>query len=121
MLQISSHAPPMTDAKMDRYQELIFSSPAGAVRDCAYKLWACVRRWRLDAKLHCHIVLFQDEVTMIDNTEESGFVFDCDAVTRAEQLCDTVPQGELRNALHHLLWFCKEFALGREPITTDRL
>jgi hypothetical protein len=29
--------------------------------------------------------------------------------------------GDLRNAAYHLLWFARELAMDREPITTDKL
>jgi hypothetical protein len=36
-------------------------------------------------------------------------------------LFDSLPLGDLRNAAYHLLWFARELALDREPITNDTL
>lgn len=36
-------------------------------------------------------------------------------------LFGTLPQGEVRNAAFHLLWYARELAADREPITNDLL
>jgi hypothetical protein len=40
---------------------------------------------------------------------------------RGTGLFDGLRAGELRNAAFHLLWFCKELTLDREPLTVDKL
>jgi len=43
---------------------------------------------------------------------------ECDVMGKA---FDVLPPGDLRNAAYHLLWYARELASDREPITTDKL
>lgn len=37
------------------------------------------------------------------------------------QIFDALPNGELRNAAYHLLWYARELAADREPTTSDKV
>jgi hypothetical protein len=141
-----SFAPPLSDAKLKRYKELITKLPAGPLKDCLSKLYKCCSVWweipvskgagtphrsgrGLIVKLDPEVRSALDEHVPWNHELDSMHGFD--PVYSTPRLLDAIDpkeQKELRDAAFHLLWHVKELAIGpdegewgREPITADQL
>lgn len=124
MMHSLSSAPPLTDELLQRYGEMFAAMEPSSLRRCLL--------WMLDA---CNTWWSHEESADPGTPHPSGkgVVKRLPAEVRADlsmpqlqeaaALCDAIPTSPkaLRDAAHHLLWHCHEFALGREPITSDTL
>lgn len=132
-----SFAPPLTDAKLAAYRDLIDALPPSAVRDALDTLHKCCAEWwelpeSSGTETRPHAVGIG---TVVDLDEPSKTaLYDLipwahelnamggwtDATGYHAGLFDDL-RGELRDAAFHLLWHVKELDLDREPITNDKL
>lgn len=134
-----SFAPPLTAEQLDHYESLSHSAPDN-VGDGMRRLVSMLRMfWETPestAKPRLHPVgvgyivdLEDSEIERIwdvvpwlnaEQREKNGKIGDddCDQYSR---LFDVLQPGELRNAAFHLLWYARELANDREPMTNDKL
>jgi hypothetical protein len=127
-------APPMTDEKLDRYEELA-DSEGGETGAVMRELLACVRAWwklpesrRTDGRR-----LRLQDAEVVETPLEPDHVKELDPVTpwmrelntlsteKNDGPLDSLPPGEVRDAAFHLLWYAKEITQDREPLTRDKL
>jgi len=121
-----SFAPPLTDERLAEYRKLIDGLDDSPVKDAMTELLTCCEAWRelpeskgvgtrhplgptvvpLDAEI---AKALWEKIPWREELEMMGVLF------------GKIPQGELRNAAHHLLWFGVELEQDREPLTNDRL
>jgi hypothetical protein len=125
-----SFAPPLTDAKLAGYRDLIDALPASPVKDAMNTLHACCVAWwalpESTGKGEPHpsgtgtiVDLDRDAKTALSDL--LPWAHELDAMGRLFDGIDPVGQKTLRDAAFHLLWHAKELEQDREPITTDRL
>lgn len=121
-------APPLDCAKLAHYSDLAESITDDEIATSYWFLLRCVQRW-------WEIPESQSTSTSVHECGKGTIVpldGECrellgSVIPSREQLgeCgvrfDKLPSGELRDAAFHLLWFGWELALGREPITNDKL
>lgn len=127
-----SFAPPLDDAKLSKYSALAETAEP-RVKDAMIGLLRAVNVWwnlpestgegsPHDATPRATVVpLDQAHINTLDPVvpwpEELGLLSN----GAGKGVFDSLPNGELRNAAFHLLWFAHELAMDREPITTDKL
>lgn len=135
MMPVACFAPPLTDAKIAEYQEMIDGCDNPNVKRAMQDCMTCVKAWwelpesqRKDVTkfsiLHkgkrtefAETPLEQEHVDQL--WDVTPWDAECDGM---DQLFDKLPvDSELRNAAYHLLWFCQELTRDREPLTRDRL
>lgn len=125
-----SFAPPIDEAKLDRYRLLagtvVDPMVAGYMRDLCDMV--AVFRETPESKRRgtphpsgrgTIVPLETDEIARIDWCVP--WSRECDVMGEAFDRLDPVGDKETRDAAFHLLWFARELTLDREPITTDRL
>lgn len=135
---VAGFAPPLTDELLAKYKSLA-ATAEGEVKDAMLQCLACVEAWwdlpestRTDGPSLA--IRHRGKDTSFRVTPlEAEHVKTLDAATpwmreldtlstpRDDGLFDGLPNGELRNAAFHLLWYAKELTLDREPLTLDRL
>lgn len=131
-----SFAPPLPDAKLTEYEALANNAP-GQIKDEMLKLVKMLRVFRetpdskKPGKPHATgiamvVPLEEEEVKRIWDyvpwgDESDDHINECDQIGKLFDKIDPVANKDLRNAAFHLLWFARELAQDREPITNDRL
>lgn len=131
-------APELTDELVSKYTTLIAACDNDEVKEAGMECLACVKKWwelpesqRKDVevfntlhgpadnrKLHKYELQPLEEVHVKELWDVVPWQSECE---RMGKLFDTVTDTALRNALFHLLWFCTELTLDREPLTRDKL
>ena len=138
-IPVACFAPELTADKIAEYTTLIGATdPTSEVGDALRCCLTCVQAWhdlpvstRQDSDRYTiqhlgetvsysvtpleeshiaalwNVTPWMNELNMLSNSQGTG-VFD--------QLT-----GELRNCAFHLLWYCKEITLDREPLSQDKL
>jgi hypothetical protein len=120
-------APPLTDSLLSAYATLIKNSEPSAVRDAMQCCVDCVKQWwalpesTSGGSPHPSgrgqiVPLDEDCLMKID--EQVPWDHELYGI---QTLFDGMPAGPARECAFHLLWHVRELALGREPITTDKL
>lgn len=136
-----SFAPPLSDEALDRIEsEIIPTITHPGVKDGMERLAKMLRTFRETpdsaaagrphpSGVGTIIHLEDEEVKRIwdhvpwlnqDQRFRHGKVGDDDC-DQYGALFDTLPTGPARDAAFHLLWYARELANDREPITTSRL
>ncbi len=133
-------APPLTEGKLASYRKLIESigPDQRELKDVLQQLLHCVevwwelpeskradvRNWNLRHKGKAIQIaerpLEQEHVEKLWDVTPWMRELDTLSTPEANGILDSLT-GELRNAAFHLLWFCKELTLDREPLTQDVL
>jgi len=124
---VGSFAPPLSDAKLAEYSDLAETATNHVIRGHMKNLIKMLEKFRqtpasaLEPKPHPVGVgtvtpLEQQEVERMNDVVPT--IDDC---RRINDEFDRLPNGNLRNAAYHLLWFAVELAEGREPCTNDKL
>lgn len=125
-----SFAPPLTDAKLAGYRDLIDSLPSGPVRDAMDALHkCCVVWWDLPeskgaGRPHASgvgTVVDLDRDVRARLNDHVPWPHELDAMGSLFDGIDPVKDKTTRDAAFHLLWHAKELEQDREPITTDKL
>jgi hypothetical protein len=124
-----SFAPPLDAAGLARYRELA-EAASGQVKDYMIELCDMLALfWQTGESRNggtphpsgrgTIIPLEDDEIKRI--WDAVPWPNECDLIG---QVFDGIPadtQADLRNAAFHLLWYARELAADREPITNDKL
>ena len=120
-----SFAPPLDDAKLAGYEALAESADR-RVKEHMLDLAKMLRAFWETGESSEQPVRNQIGV-LITPLEDQEIERIWDHVPWPEE-CDTIgkvfgqlPNGELRNAAFHLLWYARELAADREPVTNDKL
>lgn len=122
-----SFAAPLTKEMLQKYAALINLVPQGQLKEVLVSLLTCVSKWwglpesTGTGVLHpCGkgIAVPLDED--IAKTLDPLIPWPSEMVSNQE-LLETIPSGDLRNAAFHLLWHVKELEIGREPVTLDKV
>lgn len=122
-----SHAPPLSDELLAKYEQLATSEANAEVADAMRTLLNCCKQWwELPESTEGEKRLHQAGLATIQPLDASIQKTLFDAIPWMREL-DTMKGlfestvGEVRHAAHHLLWHVIELCLDREPITTDKL
>lgn len=118
-------APPLDDAKLDIYEQLA-NGASRRVKEHMIELIKMLRKFRETGESQA--VAQPGPLGLpITPLEEAEVERIWDVVPWPEE-CDVIggvfeslPVGDLRNAAFHLLWFARELAADREPMTNDKL
>lgn len=125
-----SFAPPLTDALLARYRELIDELGAGKVKEALQALYACCLKWwdlpASDDTGRPHpvgrgVIVPLTEPLKKALWEHIPWTDQLDLYASWLDAIDPVREKELRDAAFHLLWHVKELDLDREPLTADML
>lgn len=139
-----SFAPPLTPDRLERYKALAATAPEMVCEKMQslltmMEVFNQTPRSALPSRNHPvgklastgrvpQIVdLEPDEIQRIWNHVPWGddqpghHTNECDDLSRLFDGIDPVGQKELRDACFHLLWFARELAMDREPMTNDLL
>jgi hypothetical protein len=130
-----SFAPPLSDKALKEYEGLIEELDDNtALKHALTELHKCCGHWwKLPApkeekarKSTPHlsgmgtiIPLHDEHAEALD--EHIPWDHELEAYQKMFDEIDPVAQKDLRNAAFHMLWHVKELALGREPMTNDKL
>lgn len=125
-----SFAPPLTDALLADYREMINGLPESFVKDILLILLNCCEKWwGLPDSLGAgspHPV--GGGITMVPLSDENATkLFDHipwkEELDGMKQILETIPSSDkkLRDCAFHLLWHVIELEEDREPITIDKL
>lgn len=131
---VACFAPDLTQDKLDDYEILGLHIKDPQIKDYYTRCLECVKQWwqlpesSLKAKteidvLHQGVNKKVSIVPLEKSHQEQLFnslpwLTDCEPIGKA---FDTIPQGELRDAAFHLLWYVIELTNDREPITQSKL
>ena len=132
-----SFAPPLTPEKIAAYRGLAETAPT-AVRDAVRQLCDMAELFQQTPPSSrpgtphpsgrgVKVPLEQSEIDRIwdavpwDDEVPGDHVNECAVLARLFDGISNEDNEPLRNAAFHLLWYAKELARDREPITTDRL
>lgn len=125
-------APPMTDEKIAAYKSLA-ASQGGEIGDAMATCLRCVEAWWELPESKLPPRKWSTKIGKANGTInvvplEAEHVAALDAVTpwlrelnSMDGLFDMLPTGDVRNAAFMLLWYAKEIALDREPVTQEKL
>ena len=117
-IRLTTHAPPLTTAVLQRYRVLIAGVPAETpVASLLARLYGCVQTWHQHPSMGDRRGMALTPATQAALAALLPSAADLDHIGR---VLETIPPGShraLRNAAFHLLWFCRELAKGREPLT----
>ena len=129
-------APPLTNEKLQEYSELADNAP-GSIKEKMKNLIEMVLVFREtpDSKNEGRphpsgrgfiIPLEQKEIERIWdyvpwNDDGEDHINECNMIGELFEKIDRATNRELRNAAFHLLWFARELAMDREPITSDKI
>lgn len=126
-----SFAPPLTDAKLAGYRDLIDALPPSAVRDAMDALHKCCAAWwELPESTGTATRAHGSGVGTIVDLDEGAKKSLYDLIPWAHELAamgtlfdgiDPKADKALRDAAHHLLWHAIELEQDREPLTADKL
>ncbi len=121
-----SFAPPLNVGKLAAYKSKIESCDDPQIKEVLLKLHKMVEVFNetpsssLDGVPHALrgtiIPLEEQEVKRIWDYVPWDYEIEAYKI-----LLERLPNGELRNAAFHLLWFAVELEKDREPITNDRI
>ncbi len=121
-----SFAPPLTPEKLGDYKTLAESCPN---RQCKEKMVELIKMMEVFDETPASIeagsphpvgigVIVPLEGKEVERIwDVVPFASECDGIG---QLFDQL-EGDVRNAAYHLLWFARELAADREPLTNDKL
>ena len=120
-----SFAPPITAELLAKYQTLA-GATTPQVKDAMLRLCTMVEVFhrtpesKLEGTPHDSgkgVVVPLEEVEIKRIWDYVPWDYECDAIG----VVFDVLTGDVRNAAYHLLWYARELAMDREPITTDKL
>ncbi len=141
-IPVACFAPSLTDEILVNYETLIngMSEEYAEAKDVLRQLLTCVKVWwdlPVSTKQGIGWKIFdtskQAVVIVQEIPLEDQHVKDLWEVTpwmrelvslstpQEDGLFDRLPKGDLYNMARHLLWYCKEITLDREPMTSDVL
>lgn len=123
-----SFAPPIDEEKLSAYQNLFDGCDDPKTKDALNTLARCAWHWLKlpdseDTARRPHPVGVGTIVPLSQPIMDELFddiPWD-DELEIYQRRLDSLPEGDLRNAAFHVLWFVKELNLDREPITSDLL
>ena len=139
VIPVACFAPDITDSLLSKYQSLISASMDATLKDKLNGLLACVKAWwdlpeskRADGDEYTTLLKGEEVTYKIVPLEKEAvekldsvtpYMDDLNSLSNAAGTgrFDTIPNGDLRNAAFHLLWYCKEITLDREPLTLSKL
>ncbi len=124
-------APPISQAHLTGYTILIDAVADATKRAALQRLLSCVTHWYnlpesdpTQGKMHpCGV----GTIIPLDSTVKNALAQHIPSgpeIKIYEAVAESINHNthkDLRNAAHHLLWHVKELALGREPITLDKV
>lgn len=120
-----SFAPPLTDEMLDQYEALAATAQR-RISEYMLSLVSMMRKFRETPQSTrtgsphpvrgVIVPLEEEEIQRI--WDHVPWPEECDVM---DGVFDTLPNGEMRNAAYHLLWFARELTTDREPITNDKL
>jgi hypothetical protein len=143
-LPVACFAPPLTDELLAGYHELVDALDPSPVRDALTELLVCVDAWwelpvstRSDVerlKIRHQGTLINVVITPLEAEQITALYdvtpwdYELDALSNPAPsqggkpgLFDDLPEGDLRNAAFHLLWYAREITRDREPLTAETL
>lgn len=120
-----SFAPPLDESKLAAYEALAATADR-RVKEQMSQLIAMLRVfWETgESKAEPQRSPIGVLVTPLEDDEidriwdHVPYPDECDGIGR---VFDTLPDGAIRNAAFHLLWYARELAADREPVTNDKL
>lgn len=136
---VSCFAPELTEEKLARYEQLVNGMTNPEQKQAMQECLHCVKAWwelpeskrddgdrykvlhRGEEKIVQMVPLEADHVKLLDATTPWMRTLMTLSNSQETGLIDDLPHGELRNAVHHLIWLCKEITLDREPMTQAML
>ncbi len=121
-------APPLTSGMLKRYWDLAETIGDDEISTSYWFVLRCVDRWdqipeSKSTQTSTHECGLGKIVPLDGECREllGSVIPSCEQLAECAERFDRLPGGELRDASFHLLWFATELALGREPITNDKL
>jgi hypothetical protein len=137
-IPVACFAPPLTDKLLAEYKDLIETIEDPEVQDEVRKLCDCCEKWwnlpesketgptlrvtHQGEESECSVSPLSDDL-IGELWEVTPYMRELNTLStpKDEGLFDKLPPGDIRNMAFHLLWYCKEITLDREPMTGDKL
>ncbi len=131
---VACFAPDLKKSQLGKYEDLMQTITDPQIKDYYGICLNCVKQWW---ELPESTVAPKETLKVLHQGAEKQFsvvpletahqeqlfdsipwLSDCETIGKA---FDILPQGELRNAAFHLLWYVTELTNDREPITQSKL
>lgn len=124
-----SFAPPLTDEKLARYEELAAGASERVREGMQSLLKMCKAWWELpdsaqEGQPHASgrgLIVPMEKAHVEELWDLVPWKDELDVIAAHFDGISPTDEKELRDAAHHLLWFGYELTQDREPITNDKL